>query len=221
MQASCRNPGGLARQAALVALTVTAASLAASGAEAARKTSPALIGRSVAYQSLWRYNDAAMIAPCVIVARSAAEWDLLMQALVAKGQAIAPEPAPPLDWSQQAAVVVAMGEVPLGYRLEIVGARRDGRRTVLQVVIDQPTAGYGSSGYSHPAQAVALASKGLTDLSIESNVLVPGWPTGAPLAVGGAQDVGTMALSSGSPAAVAASPASGPRSWGALKHEYR
>jgi len=189
MQASCRNPGGLARKAALVALTVTAASLAASGAEAARKTSPILIGRSVAYESLWRYNDAAMTAPCVIVARSAAEWDLLMQALVANGQAVSPEPSPVLDWSLQAAVVVAMGEVPLGYHLEIVGALRDGRGTVLQVHIDQPSAGYGSSGYSHPAQAITLASKGLNEVSIDSDVLVPGWPTGTPLAVHSAQDL--------------------------------
>src|SRR5438067_1935737 len=131
------------RRAMRAAVVMAAVATASQAAPAQSAPHQSLLSHRVSCRTLWQYNDGAALRACALVANSAAEWDHAMQAMVARGEAVAAEPAPHVDWSRTAVVMLAMGEAARGTRLQVVGASRVGNLTELELHVAMASDGSG------------------------------------------------------------------------------
>lgn len=113
--------------------------------------------------------------PTLIVAQSACQWQAAMAILAASGALDAgPEAEPPsVNWATQTAVVVAMGKVPYGYSLSVLGARQDSGVLLLGVHVEYQSTENNLEDVS-PAAVLLVDGHGMNTIQALYDLEIPG-----------------------------------------------
>jgi hypothetical protein len=197
MNARSMNP-----KAVVAAAMMMAAVVANGAASASPNAAHAVPTRTVmmAYQGAWT-------SPCAVVLKSAAAWNAWNQDMVARGMALAAEPAPAnVDWKKEAVLVVSLGLMP-GARMTVGVASADRQALSTDVELSLNT----NQGGSAPCVVVAM-DKTLAGQVQLVNAAAMGLPSMAQeYAAAPAMASGTAAPAGNSVAAT----------WGEVKSAYR
>jgi hypothetical protein len=157
--------------------------------------------------------------PTLLLAQSSCEWQAQMAVLNAAGALEAgPEPDPPgIDWSTQSAAVVAMGTVPYGYSLTVLGARQISGVLLLDVHVDYQSY---QNNYEddNPVAIVLVDGHGMNSVEAMYDLALPTLLAQAEdVPCGGARRPSSLRRTGG---ALEILPVV-PTTWGALKATYR
>jgi len=189
------------RTATLAAMALTLAlnaSLAAAAPGAAERAKSSVPCRTVA-----SYTMSAWMAPVAMVLHSAGAWTAWNEQMAAEGLALAPEALPQdVDWAKESVVVLALGELPDAYRMEVTGARRSLHGTTVNVKLEVGTGGHA------PALVMAMpkSAAGRMTMVCDYAMPMPECRTYPDASVAMSGDEQPVAVST---------------SWGAMKAEYR
>jgi hypothetical protein len=114
--------------------------------------------------------------PTILVAQSSCQWQAAMAVLAANGslETNLPEPEPDgVDWTRQTAVVVAMGRVPYGYNLAVLGAGQAAGILLLNVHVDYQSNENNLDDVT-PATVVVVDGQGLNSVQVLYDLALPG-----------------------------------------------
>lgn len=189
------------KTAALAAMALTLV-MTASLAVAAPRNGAECAKKSAACRTVENYTMSAWMAPVAMVLHSAAQWEKWNERMAEEGLAVAAEALPAnVDWSKEAVLVLALGELSDARRMSLTGVTSGLNGTRLNLKVE---AGHGGRT---PALVLAMSKSAAGRLSLASNTMgLPECRTYSETNLAGD--------AMGEPVAVATS-------WGAMKAEYR
>ena len=156
--------------------------------------------------------------PTLLVVQNACQWESAMATLSASGSlAYGPDSQPAVDWKNQSVVVVAMGQVPYGYDLNVREARQSDGKLLVDVHVDYQS--YENNlDDENPVAVVVVDGHGMSrvramyDMELPTLVSHASAPSCGP-AHGGPALAGADAVSDSAPTVAG--------TWGSLKASYR
>jgi hypothetical protein len=185
--------------------------------------------RDIQYRILYQQRDGSWLVPTLETVRSARQWESNMDTWVAKHQVVGREPAPAIDWSKEAVIVLSLGTQGRQTGVQVLGCRRDAELTMVDLHFELEGQWDPLGTDQHPCVVLAVPQDDLKEVRLLCNATVDGLPMG--LAQG--QRLGNGAnRTNAAPAAAATSTAAGsgntvlaggPQAvtWGQVKALYR
>jgi hypothetical protein len=193
--------------------------------------------RPVPFEVLKKYQDGPWLVPTLESVRSPNDWDQLMVQWFARQEVAGIQPAPAIDWSHKAIVVIALGTQPGRCGVNVLDCLVEADSTVLDLFLelggDQWDPEY---EHMHPAVLVAIEREDLNNLKLKYNGHIEGLPGSAGKRTGRIRPVpSTTATDAQAPAMSAADVATtgieasnaglegegGSTTWGRVKAHYR
>jgi hypothetical protein len=190
--------------------------------------------RDIKFRILYQHSDGAWLAPTLEAVRSARQWESAMDNWLAKQEVVGREPAPAIDWSHDAVIVLSLGTQVRQTGVEVRGCRRAADLTMVDLHFDTGGDAWDPLGtVEHPCVVLSVAQEDLKELRLLCDATIDGLPMGiarrghfgngairsnaAPAAVT------TTAASAAAADAVVAGPVGGAPwvTWGLLKARYR
>jgi len=156
--------------------------------------------------------------PALLVVQNACQWESAMANLSASGSlAYGPDSEPAVDWRNQSVVVVAMGQVPYGYDLNVREARQSEGKLLVDVHVDYVSYENNLDDES-PVAVVVVNGHGMNQVRAMYDLDLPTLVKRA--------SAPNCGLAHGGPALAGADNGSDPAStvagtWGSLKASYR
>ena len=125
-------------------------------------------GTALAYTSVERSQVGPYALGTVTLVKSASDWNKTMELLLEGGSlAQYPIDAPQVDWKEQAAVLVALGECPTyGYDVEITGVTLVGGTAMISVSYKVPEGGLEIQAVTSPYHVVSFDRTGISDVEV-------------------------------------------------------
>jgi hypothetical protein len=215
-----RNVNRTAAAAAMALLAMSVSGPAQAAGEDKNSDLEWVLARRLNSTTVTKGLHSAYDRPVLLVAQNSCQWQSAMAALKASNSLDAyssgPQPEPEnVNWDLQTAVVVAMGQVPYGYSLDVNEARQNGGRLLLDVHV-----GYQSYENNldddNPVVVLLVDGHGVTNVRAMYDLDVPGLLSQANASSCDAQRAGSSVGGS------QADPGSNvSMTWGSLKSLYR
>ena len=173
--------------------------------------------RAIEYRILYQHKDGAWLVPTLRAVRSARQWEAAMDAWQARHEVVGREPAPAVDWSREAVIVVSLGRQVRQCGISVRGCHRSAEVTVLDLHMDIGDGRWDPIGtVEHPCAVVAVARADLKEIALRCDATIDGLPAG--------QDRrGEVSSDRNHPDAARVATAAGAEatSWGRVKALYR
>ncbi len=221
MQARTRNRMGATAAVAMAALAwAGAANHAAADPRGPGLRPEPRSGASVAMRTLMQYRESAWLEPTAVLLHSQQAWEEWNRAAVQSGLAVAEEILQPVNWDEEAVLVVALGmNVTRSTTLELSNPRRAGTTTEVTLHVEAGA----ELGPSNPCHVVALAKRAARSIRLVPDYTdaIDGLPNYVPLYgdAPAAEDPSIFVVRHDLGSGI--EPVKQPLSWGTLKASYR
>jgi hypothetical protein len=136
--------------------------------------------RDIKFRILYQQSDGAWLVPTLQAVRSARQWESAMDDWQAKQQVVGREPAPSVDWSHDAVIVLALGTQIRQTAVKVLGCSRDTYLTMVDLHFELPGGGSGSwdplGTVEHPCVVLAVPREDLKELRLLCDAKIDGLP---------------------------------------------
>ena len=136
--------------------------------------------RDIKFRILYQHSDGAWIVPTLEAVRSARQWESAMDTWQAKEQIVGREPAPPVDWSHDAVIVLSLGTQGRQTGVEVRGCHRDADLTMVDLHFATGDGSWDPIGtVEHPCVVLAVPQEDLKELRLLCDATIDGLPMGS------------------------------------------
>jgi hypothetical protein len=175
--------------------------------------------RPIPYQVLYQHKDGTWLVPTLRAVRSARQWEAAMDEWQALQQVVGREPAPAIDWSHDAVIVLALGRQVRQCGVAVKGCQIESELTVLDLHLDLGPEQWDPIGtVEHPCVVISVANSDLRELRLRCDASIDGLPPGQDRRSEVSNGNDRMNAAPAAAAATAAGPAIS--SWGRIKAQY-
>ena len=138
---------------------------------------------AASFEVVHNYADGPWLVPTFHVLGSAEDWNHAMTTWITDGRTAGKEPAPVVDWSTKAVIVLALGETRGPVGIDVTGFEAG----QLDVHFALPPQWDPTGDALHPAVLVAVDRAGLDTVGLKGDAVIAGLPDtagGTPIADG-------------------------------------